>query len=68
MLNLINKNDKIIVATSGGPDSMYLLNELINEQKEKSLSLIVAHVNHMTRKECDEELAYQNLEYERSKF
>ena len=55
MLDLINKNDKIIVATSGGPDSMYLLNELIKEKEEKSLSLIVAHVNHMTRKECDEE-------------
>ena len=55
MLDLINKNDKIIVATSGGPDSMYLLNELIKEKEEKSLSLIVAHVNHRTRKECDEE-------------
>ena len=55
MLDLINKNDKIIVATSGGPDSMYLLNELIKEKEEKSLSLIVAHVNHKTRKECNEE-------------
>ena len=55
MLDLINKNDKIIVATSGGPDSMYLLNELIKEKEEKSLSLIVAHVNHRTRKECNEE-------------
>ncbi len=55
MLDLINKNDKIVVATSGGPDSMYLLNELIKEKEEKSLSLIVAHVNHETRKECDEE-------------
>ena len=55
MLDLINKNDKIIVATSGGPDSMYLLNELLKEKEEKSLSLIVAHVNHGTRKECDEE-------------
>ena len=55
MLDLINKNDKIVVATSGGPDSMYLLNELIKEKEEKSLSLIVAHVNHRTRKECNEE-------------
>ncbi len=55
MLDLINENDKIIVATSGGPDSMYLLTELINEQKTKNLSLLVAHVNHGTRKECDEE-------------
>ena len=55
MLDLINKNAKIVVAVSGGPDSMYLLNELIKEKEEKSLSLIVAHVNHKTRKECDEE-------------
>ena len=34
MLDLINKNDKIVVATSGGPDSMYLLNELIKEKEE----------------------------------
>ena len=55
MLDLIKKNDKIIVATSGGPDSMYLLNELIKEKEIKNLSLIVAHVNHQTRPECDSE-------------
>ena len=55
MLDLINKNDRILVATSGGPDSMYLLNELLKIKEEMNLSLIVAHVNHNTRTECDEE-------------
>ncbi len=52
---MINENDKIIVATSGGPDSMYLLSTLIAQQKAKKLTLIVAHVNHHTRPSCQEE-------------
>ena len=58
MLDLVNNNDKIIVATSGGPDSMYLLHQLIKEKESKNLSLIVAHVNHHTRSECDKEALF----------
>jgi tRNA(Ile)-lysidine synthase len=62
--NLIQDNDKIVVAVSGGPDSMCLLNSLINikeAMKEKyniCYTLCVAHVNHMIRKESDDEKIY----------
>ncbi len=58
MLDLIKDNNKIIVATSGGPDSMFLLNELVKVQKVMNLSLVVAHVNHNTRVECDDEARF----------
>ena len=58
MLDVINDNDKIIVATSGGTDSMYLLNELVKLKDKMKLALVVAHVNHQTRVECDLEEAF----------
>ena len=60
VINFIKKNidndSKIVVATSGGPDSMCLLSLLCNLKKEKSLDIIVAHVNHKLRSESDKEL------------
>lgn len=56
--NLINENDKIVVAVSGGPDSMCLLH-ILNTLKDKfKYSIYVAHVNHMIREEADEETKY----------
>lgn len=49
----IKPNTSIIVATSGGPDSMCLLNILTN-MKER-YQIICAHVNHNLRKESKEE-------------
>lgn len=46
---LLNKNDKIIVACSGGPDSLTLLSVLLKIRAEFNLELIVAHFNHMLR-------------------
>lgn len=51
----LNKNEIIVIATSGGPDSMCLLNLLIDIRKEKNLKIICAHVNHKLRKESEEE-------------
>ena len=49
------KNESVVIATSGGPDSMTLL-ELVNSLKEElNLKLICAHVNHKIREESDEE-------------
>ena len=55
--NLINKDDKIVVAVSGGPDSISLLHILINLREEYNISLYVAHINHMIRENAklDEE-------------
>lgn len=54
----IPSNVSVIVAVSGGPDSMLLLS-LLNEIKcEKKLSLICAHVNHKVRKESEEEALF----------
>ena len=55
--NLISQNDKIVVAVSGGPDSMCLLHILLTLRKEYNLELNVAHVNHMIRENAilDEE-------------
>lgn len=47
MLNL-----KVVIGVSGGPDSMYLLNELINKPK---YTPIVVHVNYNFRAESIEE-------------
>ncbi|MBR3002799.1 MAG: tRNA lysidine(34) synthetase TilS [Clostridia bacterium] len=78
--NLIEEGDKIVLAVSGGPDSIAMLNAMYNLKKvakrdrpfwqqlekngkscQKGLSLlatfdiVVAHVNHMIRKEAGED-------------
>lgn len=57
---LINQGDSIVVGVSGGPDSMTLLNILINIKNTKKMkfNLSVAHINHGIRKEADEETKY----------
>ncbi|HVP37306.1 MAG TPA: tRNA lysidine(34) synthetase TilS [Terriglobales bacterium] len=46
---MLKKKDKVIVACSGGPDSVALLH-LLNQIKGKyKLKLIVAHINHRLR-------------------
>lgn len=57
--NLITSGDTILVAVSGGPDSMCLLDNLLKlkdvlEVKE----IVVAHLNHMIRQEAKEETEY----------
>ncbi len=47
--NLIKPNDKIVVATSGGMDSMFLLYMLVELQKIWNIELVVGHVNHNIR-------------------
>ena len=47
--NLVKLNDKIVVAVSGGMDSMFLLYMLIELQKSLNLKLIIGHVNHNIR-------------------
>ena len=47
--NLIKNGDKILVALSGGPDSVFLLNFLIKYRKRFKIDLGIIHINHMLR-------------------
>ena len=51
----IKNNSTIVVACSGGPDSMCLIDLLVRIKKEKNLNVICAHVNHKLREESDNE-------------
>lgn len=55
---LINKNDKIVLGVSGGPDSMSMLHVLNKLKNSMHFEIVVAHINHMIRKEADEETLY----------
>jgi tRNA(Ile)-lysidine synthase len=46
---MLNPGDKVVVAVSGGPDSVLLLRALLTLREEFSLGLHVAHVNHQLR-------------------
>ena len=49
---LLKKDDTVVVAVSGGPDStllLYLLAQI------KDINIVVAHVNHKLREESEEE-------------
>lgn len=54
---LLEKNEKIVIGVSGGPDSMTLLTILLKLKEKYNLSLIVAHINHQIRENAikDEE-------------
>ena len=53
--NLINAGDKIVLGVSGGPDSLFMLDILNKLKPDLQIEIVVAHVNHMIRKEADEE-------------
>jgi len=49
--NLIDKGDKVLIGVSGGPDSVALLYLLNSLRKELKISLSIAHLDHMLRKD-----------------
>lgn len=54
--NLINKNDRVLIALSGGPDSVFLLHFLNKFIKRFKIELGALHLNHRLRgKEADED-------------
>ena len=59
--NLIENGDRVLVALSGGPDSVCLLNILFELRKEFNIEVAAAHVNHMLRGEE----AFKDEEYAR---
>lgn len=50
---LIEEGDNIIVGASGGPDSQFLIYALMELRKEMDFTIILAHLNHLHRKEAD---------------
>lgn len=48
-INLLEKGDRVLVAVSGGPDSVALLYGLLSLRSELSLELHIAHLNHKLR-------------------
>ncbi len=57
--DLISKGDKILVALSGGADSVTLLDTLLRLKDELSITVGAAHLNHMIRgSEADRDESY----------
>lgn len=59
--NLIKEGDKLVLAVSGGPDSMCmlsLLKDLCQKGPSPMAQIVVAHVNHMIREEAKEDEQY----------
>ena len=56
--NLIEKNDKIVIGVSGGPDSICLLHVLDSLKEKLGIEIVVAHLNHMLRDVADLETEY----------
>ena len=60
--NLIEKGDVIVVGVSGGPDSITLLTCLEKYKEKLGCKIIVAHINHMIRKDStDDEKYVENI-------
>lgn len=55
---LIDKKDKVLIAVSGGPDSVALLYLLNSLKKELGLSLYIAHLDHMLRKDSSRDAEF----------
>ena len=57
--SLLESGDKVLVALSGGPDSVSLVHHLHRIAPEYDISLCAVHVNHMLRgRESDDDAAF----------
>ena len=60
--NMIENGEKVVLAVSGGPDSICMLDILNDIKNDKTIDInfeiVVAHVNHMIRKEAEEDEKY----------
>ncbi|MFW5991912.1 MAG: tRNA lysidine(34) synthetase TilS [Halanaerobiaceae bacterium] len=56
--NLISRGDSILLAVSGGPDSLTMLDLFTRIKKELELDIVVFHLNHMFRPEADKDAEF----------
>lgn len=60
--SMIENGEKVVLAVSGGPDSICMLDILKDIKNDETIDLnfeiVVAHVNHMIRKEAEEDEKY----------
>jgi tRNA(Ile)-lysidine synthase len=56
--NLLERGDSVIVAVSGGADSVALLHLLADLRAEYALTVHVAHLNHRLRPDADADAAF----------
>src|SRR5436190_22843855 len=60
--NLFVPGSTIVVALSGGPDSVFLLHYLVYKSKQYNIQIIAAHLDHGWRREsADEAIFCQTL-------
>ncbi|MGH7266400.1 MAG: ATP-binding protein, partial [Candidatus Rokuibacteriota bacterium] len=55
---LLHPGDRVLVAVSGGPDSVALLHALVALRAELALELTVCHVHHGLRAEADRDAGF----------
>lgn len=56
--SLIQKGDKVLVAVSGGPDSLALLLKLFSLKSKLGLTLHIAHLDHGLRKDSKQDALF----------
>lgn len=55
---MLSKGNRVLAAVSGGPDSVALLDVLHQLRDDFSIDIYVFHLNHMLRREADEDEAF----------
>ncbi|MCM8818841.1 MAG: tRNA lysidine(34) synthetase TilS [Candidatus Omnitrophica bacterium] len=61
---LVEDKDKILLAVSGGPDSVFLFHFFIYFLERKDIEIKIAYIHHHLRKEADREVEFvKNLAY-----
>lgn len=65
--NLIEKNDKIVVGFSGGPDSVFLVEMLMKLKKSINFDIVLVHINHLLRGENSDGDEKFSIEYGKKK-
>jgi len=59
---LITENDCVLIALSGGGDSVFLLHALMELKDYFNFSISCAHLNHSLREEADKEAVFCKLQ------